>query len=185
VPAAGTETPLPLGERVPDFDLPGTDGARHRLGDASPANATVVVFTCNHCPYALAWHDRILAVADDYAAQGVRFLAVNPNDASRYPADSFEAMQRRVREKPWPMPYLHDESQGVARAWGAAVTPELYVLDADLQLRYHGAPDADHGDPRLRAAWLRTALDEVLAGRPVSHPATRLLGCSVKWRPER
>src|SRR4051812_49577176 len=108
------------GDAAPDLALPDTDGNEHRLrGDG----VTAVVFTCNHCPYALAWHDRIAAVARDYP--DVKVLAINPNDAERYPRDSYHAMRERVAsDGGWPMPYLRDESQGVARAYGAKTTPD-------------------------------------------------------------
>lgn len=140
----------------------------------------MVVFTCNHCPYALAWHDRIADAARDYP--NVRFLAVNPNDGERYPGDSYEAMKERVARENWPMPYLRDESQEVARAYGAKTTPDIFVLDGEGRLRYRGAPDPDHQDPSLRASWLREALDSVLAGEDVARPETDPIGCSVKWR---
>ena len=111
----------------------------------------MVVWTCNHCPYALAWHDRIVDAARDYAERGVRFFAVNSNDAERYPHDSLDAMRERVAAEEWPFPYLHDESQDAAVAWNAQVTPHLYVLDADQVVRYEGAPDADHQRPELEA----------------------------------
>jgi peroxiredoxin len=168
-----------VGTEAPTFSLPDTDGVEHSPGDAP---ATLVVFTCNHCPYALAWHDRLLDVARDYAQRAVRFLAVNPNDASRYPADSYEAMRRRVAEEAWPLPYLHDADQDVAREFGARTTPDVFVLDSERRLRYRGAPDADYSDPSQRAAWLREALDDLLAGRDVRRPQTEPVGCSVKWR---
>ena len=175
-----------IGDRAPDFELVDTEGVAHRLDVDDPPAATMVVVTCNHCPYALAWHDRILAVARDYGARGVRSLAVNPNDADRYPADSYEAMRRRVRDDGgWPLPYLHDPTQAMARAWGAQVTPDVYVLDRDLRLRYRGAPDAEYSDPAQDARWLRDALDDVLAGREVARAETRPVGCSVKWKPGR
>lgn len=170
------------GDRAPGFDLPDTEGRPHALADPA-APATVVVFTCNHCPYALAWHERIVAVARDYAARGVRTLAVNSNDAERYPRDSLEAMRRRVREEAWPLPYLHDESQEVARAFGARTTPDVFVVDGAGCVRYRGAPDADHADPALGAAWLRDALDAVLAGRAPERAETEPVGCSIKWQP--
>ena len=142
-----------IGEAAPAFDLPDTEGARHALGgdgDRGDAAATVVVFTCNHCPYALAWHDRLVDVARDYADRGVRVLLINPNDGERYPRDSFDAMRERVAP--------------------------------DGAIAYRGAPDADHGDPSLGAGWLRAALDDVLAGRPVDNAETTPVGCSVKWR---
>jgi AhpC/TSA family protein len=162
------------------FSLPDTDGTEHSPGHAP---ATAVIFTCNHCPYALAWHNRILDVARDYAERGVCVLLVNPNDADRYPADSYEAMKERVaNDGRWPAPYLRDESQDVARAYGAQTTPDVFVLDSDLGLRYRGAPDADHGDPSLNAEWLREALDAVLAGEDPPRAETQPVGCSVKWK---
>jgi peroxiredoxin len=171
---------MQIGDEAQSFSLPATDGAEHAFPeDGGP---TVVVFTCNHCPYALAWHDRLTQVARDYADR-IRFLAVNPNDAERYPRDSYDAMRERVeRDGGWPYPYLHDESQEVARAYGAQTTPDVFVLDGQGVLRYRGAPDADHRDESQDAAWLREALDAVLAGDEPARPETAPVGCSVKWR---
>ena len=174
-------TPRP-GDPVPDFTLPDTSGADVPLRDNGAA-ATVVVFTCNHCPYALAWHDRITQLARDYADRGVRFLAINPNDSSRRPGDSYEAMQKRVASEEWPMPYLHDADQDVARAYGAKTTPDVFVLDGDGRLCYRGAPDSDYEDPGQRAAWVRDALDAVLAGETPGRAETKPVGCSIKWKP--
>jgi peroxiredoxin len=165
-----------IGDQAPTFSLPDTGGEEH-----GPDGVTVVVFTCNHCPYALGWHDRLLQVARDYPQ--VTFLAVNPNDSKRYPADSFDAMKERVRaDGGWPHPYLRDESQEVARAYGAKTTPDVFLLDADLRLRYRGAPDSDHRDAEQRAVWLRDALDAVLAGEEPETPETDPVGCSIKWK---
>ena len=170
-----------IGERAPDFSLPSTDGEQHSLEDG--AEATLVYWTCNHCPYALAWHDRMLEVARDYAGRGVRTIAINSNDPERYPADSFEAMVERVEnEGGWPHPYLHDSSQQVARDWGAQKTPHVFVLDSDLRLRYHGAPDADYEDASQGAGWTREALDAVLEGREPERAETPAVGCGVKWK---
>ena len=180
-----TRTALALGDVAPDFALPDTDGREQALPPAGDsAAATVVVFTCNHCPYALAWHDRLLDVARDYAERGVSLLLVNANDAERYPRDSYDAMVERVRnDGGWPVPYLHDETQDVARRFGAMVTPDVFALDAERRLRYRGAPDADYNDPSQAAGWLRAALDDMLAGREVAEPETKPVGCGVKWRP--
>jgi peroxiredoxin len=176
-----TANPLRVGDPAPDFELPDTEGRIHRLFvPEEEARAQVVIFTCNHCPYALAWHDRLGAAARDYAT--VRFVAINSNDAERYPADSYEAMQERVETEEWPMPYLRDESQEVARAFGARTTPDVFVLDRARRVRYRGAPDSDYADPEQRAAWLRAALDDLLAEREVRRPETDPVGCSVKWR---
>ncbi len=169
------------GRRAPALELPDTSGEIRTLPAPGEAAATVVIWTCNHCPYALAWHDRLTDVARDYAERGVRFIAVNSNDPERYPADGPEAMRERVEREDWPFPYLWDESQAAARAWGARVTPHLFVLDSELRLRYEGAADADHQQPSQRAAWLREALDALLAG--AEPPAsTEPVGCSIKWR---
>jgi peroxiredoxin len=169
------------GREAPDFTLPDTDGTQVPLrGDAA---ATVVVFTCNHCPYALAWHERINAVARDYSDQGVRTLQICSNDPERYPRDAPAAMRARVEAGEFAGPYLSDASQEVARAWGARVTPDVFVLDADLRVVYRGAPDADHRDESLRAEWLRAAVDAVLAGTAVARPLTKPVGCSIKWLP--
>ena len=168
------------GEPAPSFSLPDTSGALHGP-DGAPA--TVVVFTCNHCPYALAWHERLGAVARDYADQGVEMLAINPNDAERYPRDSAEAMLARVQAGEFEgVPYLRDETQEVALAYDAKTTPDVFVLDASGTLRYRGAPDADYEDPFQNAAYLRAALDAVLAGREPEPAETTPVGCSIKWK---
>jgi peroxiredoxin len=172
---------ISTGDTAPSFELPDTDGTTHSLADGN-APATVVVFTCNHCPYALAWHDRIASVARDYADRGVRVLAINPNDAERYPRDSYEAMKQRVSEEDWPMPYLRDESQEVARSYGAKTTPDVFVADAGGRIRYRGAPDEDYNDASKDAAWLRQALDAVLADREPDPAETEPVGCSIKWK---
>jgi peroxiredoxin len=165
-----------IGDQAPEFDLPDTDGDQQPL--QTPA---VVIFTCNHCPYALAWHGRLMQAARDYP--DVHFFAINPNDAERYPRDSFDAMKERVRAgERWPMPYLRDESQEVARAYGAKTTPDVFVVDSGGALRYRGAPDPDSNDPTLNATWLREALDAMLAGEEIARPETEPVGCSVKWK---
>ena len=142
----------------------------------------MLVVTCNHCPYVIAWNPRLRRVAEQYGARGVRFLAINANDATRYPADSLEAMRRFVDGQRWPIPYLHDEGQDVARALGAEVTPHVFVLDREHRLVYRGAPDSDHRDETRDAEWLRAALDSALAGEAPREAETRARGCSVKWR---
>jgi len=168
---------LAIGDPVPTFTLPDARGGEAGLDGAAPA---VVVFTCNHCPYALAWHDRIVDVAHDV---DVPVLLINPNDAERYPRDSFDAMRQRVeRDGGWPLPYLRDEDQSVATAFGAKTTPDVFVVARDGTLAYRGAPDADHQDPSQGAAWLRGAVEAVLADRRPDPAETEPVGCSVKWK---
>ncbi|MGH2912913.1 MAG: thioredoxin family protein [Solirubrobacteraceae bacterium] len=169
-----------IGHPAPSFALPDTEGRTHEPGTGS---VTVVVFTCNHCPYALAWHDRLGVVATDYADRGVRMLAINPNDAARYPRDSVEAMRERVRQGDFDgVPYLRDESQDVAREYDAKTTPDVFVIDAKGILRYRGAPDGDYENPAQNAAYLRDALDAVLDGSDPDPAETTPVGCSIKWR---
>ena len=170
---------ISIGDAAPAFDLPDTEGARQSLSNG--AKATALVFTCNHCPYALAWHDRIADVARDYADRGVRVLAINPNDGARYPADSYEAMQERVRDEDWPMPYLHDESQEVARAFGAKTTPDVFVVDSEGRLRYRGAPTRTtptFAERRLASRGARRPARRARSGPAETDP----VGCSVKWK---
>jgi peroxiredoxin len=173
--------PTAIGALAPDFTLPDTDGTPTPLLDPA-ATATVVIFTCNHCPYALAWHERLQQVARDYAPRGVRTLQINSNDSDAYPRDSPAAMADRVAAGEFAGPYLHDSSQQVARDWDATVTPDVYVLDADGHIAYHGAPDADYANESLAASWLRDALEDLLSGREVALAQTKPAGCTIKWR---
>jgi predicted DCC family thiol-disulfide oxidoreductase YuxK len=172
-----------------DFTLPAAGGGEISLREISAGRAAkVVIFTCNHCPYARAWHDRLQDVARDYADR-VGFVQISSNDGTRYPKDSFEMMEERVAADEFATPYLYDESQAVARAWRATVTPHVFVIDANGAVVYEGAPDGYHA-PSLRdwngepGQWLREALDDVLAGRPVARPWTEPIGCSMKWNAE-
>jgi thiol-disulfide isomerase/thioredoxin len=171
-------TRFEIGDPVPPFSLPDTAGVAHAVPQEPAPAATVIAVTCNHCPHVIAWNPHIRRVAEEYGERGVRFLAINANDAARYPADSLEAMQRFVRDQQWPIPYLHDETQDVARALGAQVTPHIFVLDGEHRLVYRGAPGSEHED----AEWLRAALDSALAGSAPAEAETRPRGCSVKWR---
>lgn len=163
------------------FALPDHDGEEHFPGDAA---ATVVVFTCNHCPYARAWHERLIAVAQDYADRDVRMLHISSNDAKRFARDGPDRMADRVRAGEFgDVPYLFDATQEVARAYGALTTPDVFVLDDELRVVYRGAPDADHEDESLEAGWLRDALDAVLDGRDPDPASTDPVGCSIKWKP--
>jgi len=174
---------LKIGDRALPFSLPGVDGRNHSLDEYVGKNALVVIFSCNHCPYVRAWEDRMVAIQADYAKRGVQLVAINSNDAKKYPDDSFEMMKVRADEKRFNFPYLRDEAQAVARAYGAERTPEVFLFDRDLTLRYHGAIDDNYDDPTaVKNPYLRAALDAVLSGGKVSEPETRPVGCTIKWK---
>jgi peroxiredoxin len=175
---------LELGQQGPDFTLPGVDGATHALAALLQRHqAVVVIFSCNHCPYVRAWEDRMIAIQNEYGAKGVQIVAINANDAVKYPDDSFEAMQQRAAAEGFNFLYLHDESQEIAQAYGATRTPHVFVLDGDGVLRYRGAIDDNHENPdAIRHPYLRQALDAVLAGDAVQVGTTQEVGCTIKWK---
>lgn len=179
---AETRTRVAAGDVAPSFVLPDSDGLPVRL-DYGDAPATVVVFTSNGCPYALAWHDRIQQLGRDYAEQGVRLVQVVCNDETAQPLDSFEGMRTRVAEGLIVGDFLKDAGQEVVGSFGATATPEVYVVDQGGVVRYHGAPDATYAE-ELDAVWVRDALEAVLSGRAPERPDTPPAGCSVKWRVE-
>ena len=169
---------LRLGDAAPGFDLPAVDGTRHALSDYE-GKPVAVVFSCCHCPYVVAWEERLNAAARDYEDRA-GFVAVNSN--AGYLGDSLEDMAQRSEERGFVFPFLYDETQEVARAYGAARTPEVFVFDAGHRLVYHGAPDSDHNDPEGADPYLRPALDAALAGSVPTVQQTPPVGCTVKWR---
>jgi peroxiredoxin len=174
---------LTVGNRAPHFELPDTNGESVRLTPERAA-ATVVVFTANGCPFARSWHERIQQVARDYADRDVRVLQIVSNDDTDHPEDSVAAMRERVAAGELAGPFLRDTDQQAAQQYGATATPEVFVIDRDGVVRYHGAPDGDHDDPGRNARWVRDAVDAVLSGAPVARPTTPPAGCSIKWRVE-
>jgi peroxiredoxin len=174
---------LRIGDKALPFNLPGVDAANHSLGEYSGKEAVVVIFSCNHCPYVRAWEDRMVQVQRDYASRGVQLVAINANDAAKYPEDSFAKMKERAREKHFNFSYLRDESQEVARAYGAERTPEVFLFDKTATLRYHGVIDDNYDDPTaVKLTYLRDALDAVLSGTQPQTTETRPVGCSIKWK---
>ena len=176
------DEPLGAGERAPGFTLPATDGKDYSLADYRGRKAIAVVFSCNHCPYVRAWEDRMIQIQRDYADRDVVLLAINSNDEANYPEDSFEKMIQRARDKGYSFPYLRDKDQSVAHAFGAEVTPHVFLLDGDLVCRYKGAIDDNHANPSaVKQPYLRQAIDALLAGKTPTVQETRPMGCSVKW----
>lgn len=174
---------LGIGDEAIPFSLPGVDGEAHSLSNHQEKAAVAVIFTCNHCPYARAWEDRIVSIQSDYRDQGLQVLAINANDADKYPNDGFTQMQQRAEEKDFNFPYLQDESQELAAAYGAERTPEVFLFDSDRKLAYHGAVDDNYDDPNaVQQNYLRDAIEAVLANAEPSTSETRPVGCTIKWK---
>jgi peroxiredoxin len=162
--------------------LKAADGKNYGLADFKE-KIIVVIFSCNHCPYVVAYEDRIIAIQKDYAEKGVRVVAINSNDSVKYPDDGFEKMVVRAKEKHFNFSYLHDADQAVARAFGATNTPHVFVLDEKRALRYVGRIDDawDHPE-RVKTRDLRNALNALIEGREPKPSSTLPVGCSIKWK---
>jgi len=172
---------LQIGDQAPDFELPATDGNTYRLSDFDDP-CLVVFFTCNHCPYVIGSDEVTRETAERFASQGVRFVGINSNSVNTYAEDSFDHMVERMRTHEFPWLYLYDESQEVARRYGALRTPHFYVFDQDRRLVYTGrGVDSPRDTSRMTTNDLANALEEHLGGRPVSVPLTNPIGCNVKW----
>lgn len=176
-------TPPPeLGKTCPDFNLPGVDGRDYKLSDFKTAKALVVMFICNHCPYVQAVEDRILQLGREMQPKRVGFVAICSNDAENYPDDSFENLKKRAEKKNYPFPYLHDESQEVAKKFGAVCTPDFFVYDSNQQLAYRGRLDDSWKDPsRVQHQELKAALEALLQGQKPRAEQIPSMGCSIKW----
>lgn len=176
-------TDIPLGIPCPDFDLPAMDGKRYRLADFNDKNILIVIFTCNHCPYAQAVEDRIVQLRREYEGQSVQLVGICSNDPDSVSEDSFDNLQRRWREKNYGFPYLHDLEQTVIKAFGAVCTPEYFVYGQDRKLAYHGRLDDNWKEPRkVTRRELKEAVDLLLAGQQPDARQIPSMGCSIKWR---
>jgi peroxiredoxin len=178
------ETPIcNFGEPAKPFDLPGTDGKRYTLEDVRGRNGTLVMFICNHCPYVKAVLDRIIRDVEDLKEHGIGAIAINANDPTTYPDDSFANMKRIAEAKRLPFPYVFDESQDVARAYGAVCTPDFFGYNADLELQYRGRLDASKTTPipgAIRELYEAMAqIAETGRGPEQQIPS---MGCSIKWK---
>lgn len=173
---------LPLGSAPPPFNLPATDGKTYTLDSFADAKVLVVFFTCNHCPYVTGSDEVTRATALRFLPQGVKFVGINSNSVRTYAEDSFPHMVERMKLHRFPWVYLHDESQEVARAYGALRTPHFYVFDANRKLVYTGrGVDSPRDSSNIRINDLANALEDVLAGRAPRVPLTNPIGCNVKW----
>ena len=174
-----------VGQKVADFSLKNVDGKTVSLGEQKSKGA-IVVFTCNHCPFSKAYEDRIIALHNTYAPKGYPVIAINPNDAVKSPDDSYEKMQERAKEKGFPFPYLYDETQDVAKAFGALRTPHVFIVQKDGKdwvLQYIGAIDNNTEDAtKADKKYTEDALNALLAGKKPEPNETKAIGCTIKWK---
>ncbi len=174
---------LTLGSKAPNFTLPATDGKRYSLQDFKTFPTLVIFFTCNHCPYVIGSDEITRKTAQEFKDKGVQFVAINSNSKETYPTDSFEHMVERMKEQKFPWIYLYDESQDIARAYGALRTPHFYVFDQTRHLIYCGrAIDSPRDASKMTINDLRNALLEHTSGMPITTPLTNPIGCNVKWK---
>lgn len=174
---------LALGAKAPNFSLPATDGKTYTLDSFKDSPVLVLFFTCNHCPYVIGSDEVTRETALEFQDKGVSFVAINSNSKETYPTDSFEHMQQRMQEQKFPWVYLYDESQDVARSYGALRTPHFYVFDKNRTLIYCGrGVDAPRDTSKMTKNDLKMALEEHIAGKAITTALTNPIGCNVKWK---
>ena len=175
-----------VGDKATDFKLKGIDDKTVSLADYKDAKGFIVVFTCNHCPYAVKYEDRIIALNKKYASKGYPVIALNPNDPVQFPEDDFANMKKRAKNKGFTFPYLVDETQQIAKTYGASKTPHVYVLKKegnDLIVRYIGAIDDNTDDASaVKEKYAEQAVDALLEGKAVATTSTKAIGCGIKWK---
>ena len=177
---------IAIGSRPPlaSAKMKNVDGKMLAIADVTGKAGTLVVFTCNHCPFAKGWEERIVELANTYSRKGIGVILVNANDPAKYAEDGFAEMQTRAKARGLQAPYVVDETSAVARAFGATVTPEAFLFDKGGKLAYHGTIDDNHKDAaKVQSRYLKDALDAVVAGKAPAQPETKSLGCGIKFRP--
>ena len=169
------------GDKATDFKLKSVDGKMYSMSDYKDAKGFIVVFTCNHCPFAVKYEVRIVALAKKYKPLGYELIAINPNDPAAQPEDSFDLMKVRAKEKGFTFPYLFDEGQKVYPQYGATKTPHVFLLDKSLTVKYIGAIDDNYEDEAdVKQRYAEAAVDALLAGKDVAVKETKAIGCSIK-----
>lgn len=172
---------MSLGEKAPEFNLRSVEGKNKSIGDFD-TQLIVVFFTCNHCPYARAYENRIKTLSEEFEEE-VTFIGINSNDSDNYPEDSYENMKKRAKEQDYNFTYLRDQTQEVAGAYGGECTPHFFLFDEDRTLIYQGAFDNNWKEPKeVTEEYLKSAILEALDGDEVSKPLTNAIGCSIKWK---
>jgi peroxiredoxin len=175
---------LAIGQPAPlaDTKMKNVDGKELSIAQVKGTKGTLVVFTCNHCPWAKAWHSRIVTLGNKSAKRGVGVIAVNANDPTAYPEDDFATMQANAKKSKMGFPYVVDATSEVARAFGATRTPEAFLFDADGKLVYHGAIDDNRDAAQVKTKYLEDAVNAVVDGKPIAQAETKALGCGIKFR---
>jgi peroxiredoxin len=176
---------LAIGDRAPatDVKMKAVDGRELSIAEVAGTKGTLVIFSCNHCPWVKAWEERIAELGNAYQTKGFGVIVVNPNDPAAYPEDSFQAMQERAKARGFQFPYVVDATSGVARAFGATRTPEVFLFDASGSLVYHGAIDDNAEDAtKVTKHLLRDALEAVSGGSKPAVAESKAIGCSIKFR---
>lgn len=181
------ETPgYVVGDKATDFKLKNIDGKFVSLANYKKAKGFIVIFTCNHCPFAQAYEQRIIDLHNEYASKGYPVIAINPNDKDRSPEDSYEHMVTRAKDKKYPFVYLYDETQEIAKTYGATRTPHVYLLTKTKEgnkVTYIGAIDDNSEDASaVKERYLANAINALLAGKPIEQPSTKAIGCTIKWK---
>jgi len=171
-----------VGDKATDFSLKNVDGEMLSLSSYEDAKGYIVIFTCNSCPYSVAYEDRIIELHNEYAAKGFPVIAINPNDDKKSPKDSYDLMKVRAQEKDFPFAYVYDDTQKITKTYGATNTPHVYVLDAERNVKYIGAIDnntksAENADKK----YVEDAVDALLEGEDVPEKKTKAIGCTIKW----
>lgn len=179
---AGAQEQLAVGGKAPDFTLVNAVDGKEVAFKANDNNLKVVIFTCNQCPYAKAFEPRIIEIAERFGPKGVSFYAVNPNDDTRYTEETMANMKARAAEKKYPFPYLKDGDSKVAGAYGARVTPHVFVVDGTGTVIYRGYVDDDAKPEKRQTTGLTDALNATMNGRDVPNPDTKAFGCTIKWK---
>ncbi len=171
-----------VGDKATDFSLKSVDGTMVSLKSYKEANGYIVIFTCNSCPYSVAYEDRIIALHNKYAAKGYPVIAINPNDDEKSPKDSYELMKVRAKEKDFPFAYVYDTTQEVTKAYGASHTPHVYLLNQDMIVKYIGAIDNNTKDAiSADKKYVEDAVDALINNKEVATEKTKAIGCTIKW----
>jgi peroxiredoxin len=173
---------LGIGASAPSFDLLGIEGKQYTLASFQEHPLLAIIFSANHCPYVSAWEDRMIALGREYIGRGVGFALISSSDVAKHPQDTFEENRTRATEKGYPFPFLYDEYQSAARAFGATRTPEVFLFDGNRIVQYHGAIDSDFEEREGTDFYLQNAIDSLLAGKDVQVPETPPIGCKINLR---